>query len=45
MQPAISIQRATILMAMSRSWVALAGQKERLEELEREAKSWPIRAP
>jgi hypothetical protein len=39
MQPAISAQRATILMAMARSWVALAGQKERLQEIEREAKS------
>ena len=32
----ISIQRATVLMAMSRSWTALANQTERLEAILRD---------
>jgi hypothetical protein len=29
----ISVQRVTVLMAMSRSWTALANQKERLDDI------------
>jgi len=32
----ISIQRATALLAMSRSWTALAGQKERYDAVRKE---------
>jgi hypothetical protein len=30
----ISVQRATILLAMSRNWIALANQLDRLKELD-----------
>ena len=45
-QTTVPTQRVAILRAMSRSWAALAGQMERLEETEREqAKSSPLRSP
>jgi hypothetical protein len=34
--PAISIQRATILMAMSRSWTGLANQRDRYDAITKE---------
>ena len=36
--PKISIQRATVLMAISRSWITLAGQLDRLAAIEAEEK-------
>jgi len=39
--PEISMQRATILMGISRSWTTLAGQLSRLAAIETEEKPNP----
>jgi hypothetical protein len=42
----ISVQRATILLAMSRNWIALANQMDRLKDVDdQECRSPPAGQP